>query len=354
MFLQADVCSHRFFKRFMSLIGLMLTLLLSRHVQAEPPLYDQYSESVCLLIAEQVDRFKQQPQLSSYQDAVKNYRRHCQKPVAFVPKSLIEDNKTTVNTVPPTHQPQVMHSPPRQANHVLPSQPVIDHGWTKLIWIFSAAFVILLLRLLLRGSWGLNRNELLGQLAERKLAKLLERQLSAEYKHYRNLVLKTNRGDLTEIDHLVVSPFGIFVIEVKNYKGWIFGAEHQSHWVLHNFRRTHQFQNPLRQNYKHTEALTYLLEIDSNTDTDIIYSVVAFSRRAQFKIPMPDNVLFIEDVHRHIRKISALGRKISDEAFMRYVARCNLVATNAPELRKEHKLQQKGQQLLREINQRRD
>jgi len=354
MSLLADVCSHRFFKRCISLIGLMLTLLLSRNVLAESPLYDQYSESVCLLIAEQVDRFKQQPQLSSYQDAVKNYRRHCQKPVAFVPNPLIKDNKTTVNTVVPAHQPQVMHSPTRQSNHVLPPQPVFDHGWAKLIWIFSAAFVILLLRLLLRGSWGLNRNELLGQLAERKLAKLLERQLSAEYKHYRNLVLKTNRGDLTEIDHLVVSPFGIFVIEVKNYEGWIFGAEYESHWVLQHFRRKHQFQNPLRQNYKHTEAVAYLLEIDSNTDTDIIYSVVAFSRRAQFKNPMPENVLYIEDVHRHIRKISALGRKISDEALIRYLARCNLVATNAPDLRKEHKLQQQGQQLLREINQRRD
>jgi hypothetical protein len=354
MSLLADVCSHRFFKRCISLIGLMLTLLLSRNVLAEPPLYDQYSESVCLLIAEQVDRFKQQPQLSSYQDAVKNYRRHCQKPVAFVPNPLIKDNKTTVNTVVPAHQPQVMHSPTRETNHVLPPQPVFDHGWAKLIWIFSAALVILLLRLLLRGSWGLNRNELLGQLAERKLAKLLERQLSAEYKHYRNLVLKTNRGDLTEIDHLVVSPFGIFVIEVKNYEGWIFGAEYESHWVLQHFRRKHQFQNPLRQNYKHTEAVAYLLEIDSNTDTDIIYSVVAFSRRAQFKNPMPENVLYIEDVHRHIRKISALGRKISDEALIRYLARCNLVATNAPDLRKEHKLQQQGQQLLREINQRRD
>jgi hypothetical protein len=96
--------------------------------------------------------------------------------------------------------------------------------------------------------------------------------------------------------------------------------------------------------------VAHVLDIDGKTEPDKIYSVVAFGQRAQFKTQMPDNVLHIEDVHRHIRKITALGRKMSDEAVLRYTARFNLLAADAPSLRKEHKIQQQGQQLLREIN----
>ena len=84
-------------------------------------------------------------------------------------------------------------------------------------------------------------------MTERQLHRLLLRQVPAGYQHYRNLVLQTAQGDLTEIDHLVLSRFGIFVVEVKNYRSWIFGSEQQDYWTVQHFRRKHRFQNPLRQ-----------------------------------------------------------------------------------------------------------
>ncbi len=232
---------------------------------------------------------------------------------------------------------------------VQPLQAAID-GLQWLLWLLPMVFAILALRLVFRGYWGLNRKEMLGRMAEVRLAKLLVRQLPDGYTHYHNLVLITEIGDLTEIDHLVLSPFGIFVIEVKNFQGWVFGKEHQEQWLLQHYRRKHPFQNPIRQNFKHTEAVAHLLDIDSKAEPAQIYSVIAFSQRAQFKNPMPDHVLHIEEVHRHIRKISALGRKISDETLLRFTARLNMEAAKAPALRKEHKIQQLGQQILREIN----
>ncbi len=332
---------------------LLLLLILCSNVMAQSPTYAQYSESACLLIADQVQRFAQQPNLPSYQDALKNYRRHCQQPVSQQAKPYFDESRLGLQnpTTKTPASPAVMVAPVAPINYAVQPLQVAAEGLIKhLFWLLPMVSVIFAFRLLFKGFWGLNRSEILGRMAERKLAKLLARQLSTGYTHYHNIVLKTAQGDLTEIDHLVVSPFGIFVIEVKNYQGWIFGTEHQEKWVVQHYRHKHQFQNPLRQNYKHTQAVAYVLDIDSKTEPDKIYSVITFSERAQFKTPMPDNVLHIDDVHHHIRKISALGRKMSDEAVLRYTARFNLLAADAPTLRKEHKIQQQGQQLLREIN----
>lgn len=294
-----------------------------------------------------------QPQLPSYQDALKNYRRHCQQPVAQQPKTYFDES---VLEVPPaatkaSTPPSVIAPPVAPINQaMIPLQVATDGLLTYLLWLLPLLFAILAFRLLFKGAWGLSKNEMLGLEAERRLAKLLARQLPEGYSHYRNLVLTSTMGDLTEIDHLVLSPFGIFVIEVKNYQGWIFGNQHQERWLVHRYRRKYQFQNPIRQNHKHTEAVAALLDIDNKAELTQIYSVISFSQRAQFKTPMPDNVLHLEEVHRHILKISALGRKVSDEALLRYTARLNMEAAKAPELRKAHKIQQQGQQILREIS----
>lgn len=41
----------------------------------------------------------------------------------------------------------------------------------------------------------------------------------------------------TQIDHIVVSMFGIFVIETKNMKGWIYGNENQRRWTQVNYKK---------------------------------------------------------------------------------------------------------------------
>ena len=74
------------------------------------------------------------------------------------------------------------------------------------------------------------------------------------YRRFHNIIIPTNNGT-TQIDHIIVSPFGLFVIETKNYKGWIFGSEKQSKWTQSLYGKKYTFQNPLRQNYKHQLAL---------------------------------------------------------------------------------------------------
>jgi restriction system protein len=90
----------------------------------------------------------------------------------------------------------------------------------------------------------------------------------------------------TQIDHIFVSKYGIFVVETKNYKGWIFGNEKQAQWTQKLYKKSYRFQNPLRQNYKHQKALQALLDIP----LEKIHSVIAFMGEATFKTPMPKNV----------------------------------------------------------------
>ncbi|MFP6790876.1 MAG: nuclease-related domain-containing protein [Thalassolituus sp.] len=98
--------------------------------------------------------------------------------------------------------------------------------------------------------------------------------------------IHASSSDTTQIDHIFVSKYGLFVVETKNYKGWIFGNEKQAQWTQKLYKKSYRFQNPLRQNYKHQKALQALLDIP----LEKIHSVIAFMGEATFKTPMPKNV----------------------------------------------------------------
>ena len=106
------------------------------------------------------------------------------------------------------------------------------------------------------------------------------------YHVLRNITLPTADGT-TQIDHIIVSEYGVFVIETKNMKGWIFGGARQKTWSQKIFKHTRKFQNPLHQNYKHVETLKALLELNDQQ----VFSVVVFVGDSNFKTEMPENVV---------------------------------------------------------------
>lgn len=125
-----------------------------------------------------------------------------------------------------------------------------------------------------------------GVLGEVVVNKVIDFQLDKDIYHVlKNVTLRTKDGT-TQIDHIVVSKFGIFVIETKNMKGWIFGGEHQKMWTQKIYKKTSKFQNPLHQNYKHEKAIANTLGIADKK----IFSVVVFIGGSTFKTDMPDNV----------------------------------------------------------------
>ena len=63
-----------------------------------------------------------------------------------------------------------------------------------------------------------------GKIGENKVSRALCANLDKEYCFLNDVIIPDNIGGTTQIDHIVLSPYGIFVIETKNLKGWIFGT----------------------------------------------------------------------------------------------------------------------------------
>ena len=136
-----------------------------------------------------------------------------------------------------------------------------------------------------------------GLAGERRVSRLLRRRLDqGSYQVIDNLLLAAN-NDTTQIDHVVVSVHGIFVLETKTFRGWIFGSERDRFWTQQIFAFRTRFQNPLRQNYKHLK----FLEAVTGVGADKIYPVVVFAGTAELKTGLPGNVLYLRELADYIR-----------------------------------------------------
>ncbi|WP_180177844.1 nuclease-related domain-containing protein [Acinetobacter sp. YH01005] len=127
-----------------------------------------------------------------------------------------------------------------------------------------------------------------GKMGEFAVAVHVKLYLKDHYILLNDLTLPDGEGATTQIDHLLLSPFGVFVIETKNYKGWIFGSERQKQWTQKIYKKSFKFQNPIHQNYKHMKVLEQVLS--DIVDKDNMHSVIVFMPEAVFKTEMPSNV----------------------------------------------------------------
>ena len=144
-------------------------------------------------------------------------------------------------------------------------------------------------------------------LVNRLLSKLPE----SDYTLIKDVTLPTSDGT-TQVDHIVVSKYGIFVVETKNMKGWIFGSARQKLWTQKIYRHSSKFQNPLHQNYKHIKALETLLGCSS----DYLHSVIVFIGDSTFKTEMPPNVTYARGSIRYIQQFNDVVFSDNDYAWL--------------------------------------
>lgn len=108
----------------------------------------------------------------------------------------------------------------------------------------------------------------------------------AAYHAFHDITLEAADGT-SQIGHVIISRFGVFVVETRNYAGWIFGDEKQPEWTCVLGQNRRKFQNPLRQNHRHVKVLSELLGLPES----LFYSIIAFCGEAEFRTPMPANVM---------------------------------------------------------------
>jgi hypothetical protein len=170
-----------------------------------------------------------------------------------------------------------------------------------------------------------------GYFGERSVAFFLSRLDPSKYKVINNIMLQFGRRT-TQIDHVVVSNYGIFVIETKNYKGWILGNEYDEYWTQVIFKRKEKLRNPIKQNYVHIDAL---MEALNGQFPGIDYfSIVAFTTNASLKIKTYTDVVYTINLPKTIRKYNRLT--ISDSDKERIYSKLNSLNIDTRENRKAH------------------
>jgi hypothetical protein len=147
----------------------------------------------------------------------------------------------------------------------------------------------LFLFLLLTISILLKKPTVIGYLGELGIRRKLNRLDPQTYTILYDVLIPTAKeGKTSQIDHVVISPYGIFVIETKNYQGWIFGQEKSQYWTQTIYKRKERFFNPILQNNGHIKALKELL----SEYTDVPYhNIVVFGGRAKLKVNVTSEVI---------------------------------------------------------------
>ncbi len=135
-----------------------------------------------------------------------------------------------------------------------------------------------------------------GWIGEKVVAALLLRLPKDKYCVLNDVMIQTERRT-SQIDHLIVSVFGIFVVELKNYKGWITGSEYGEKWTQNIYGHKSEFYNPLRQNFGHVKALASVFGIRE----DLMLPVVVFAGTATIKVKSKQPVIYVGSLVKWIR-----------------------------------------------------
>ena len=174
------------------------------------------------------------------------------------------------------------------------------------VWAWVLAVPIVLL--IFAGLWEAIRLGDKGYLGEEivkiKLSQLRPKEL---YKVLNDVYLPIVGGGTTQIDHIVVSPFGVFVVETKNFSGWIFADEKSPTWTQILGNTKNQFQNPIRQNYLHLRSIVDDLGLPEH----LLHGIIAFADDCEFKTHRPEGVVFFNELNSHI--VNFTERVIKDD-----------------------------------------
>lgn len=148
------------------------------------------------------------------------------------------------------------------------------------------------------------RSQYKGKIGEIVAAKFLYKLDESKYRILNDIKIEnpSSHTKTSQIDHMVVSKFGIFVVETKAYKGKIYGKEYSRQWTQYLGSKKYEFMNPILQNYGHIKALESKLE--ESYPHMKYFSIIAFSPEA--------NLDDIEVKDAKLCKISQVGKLIED------------------------------------------
>jgi predicted RNA-binding Zn-ribbon protein involved in translation (DUF1610 family) len=172
--------------------------------------------------------------------------------------------------------------------------------------------------------WQIFSVKIKGVIGEKTTSSILYFLDKSKYKVINNVVLCA-AGKTTQIDHIVISDFGIFVIETKNYKGWILGGENSEYWTQVIYNRKEKFYNPIRQNLAHIQALKNCLREYRNLE---YVSIIVFPSKSNIKVYTNTEVGYSHQLTKTIKKYTEVNlTDIDKEAIFQRINALNIVDT---------------------------
>lgn len=136
--------------------------------------------------------------------------------------------------------------------------------------------------------------------------------LPKEYTVLNDVVLKTTSGT-TQIDHIVVSRYGVFAIETKNYRGEVYGSDNQQQWTqiiktdvrypkkwykVYTYFTKNYFYNPVKQSLSHMYSIKKVLADWPNLK---VVPIVVFAGSAVLKVATQHHVIYEDQLLPTIR-----------------------------------------------------
>ena len=147
---------------------------------------------------------------------------------------------------------------------------------------------------------------------------MLQRLPSDEYIVLNDLMLPTRYGT-TQIDHTVLSTYGVYVIETKNYSGRITGNEKSEQWEQNIYGYRYKTGNALRQNKAHIAAVRYHGHIGKQVP---VYNIVVFAHTADITIYHEEGeVIYLNELLQTIHHLHASEPMLTMENIS-YIADC--------------------------------
>ena len=158
---------------------------------------------------------------------------------------------------------------------------------------FTIGFILLILGILIDIYYPKFR----GFMGEFWLKLELKKLPKNKYKLLNDIMIEDEKGT-HQIDHIVLSKYGIFVIEMKNYYGLIIGNQYKEKWYQYLGKNKYTFHNPMYQNYGHIKALSNVLKLNE----ELFIPITCFSNQVKLKVTSNKPVVQVDTINKNILK----------------------------------------------------
>ena len=177
-------------------------------------------------------------------------------------------------------------------------------------FILFLTLIIAIFLYILAGIFVLNHlTQWKGIFGERTVARKLSKLDKNNYKILHDLLLPSINGNFSQIDHVIISRFGIFCIETKAHVGIISGNIHEKEWMQTIYQKQTKFYNPLWQNNSHVRTIKNI--ISAQYPKVLIIPIIVFTKAKRVYAQGTTSLCNTDDL---IQKIESYTNIIYDES----------------------------------------